>query len=147
MRGSRATSSDKLGEELSPRSRRIRDHEQTLNGGKREDRVERDIEIEREGERKRRRQSASARDPLDTRATHRSTVPQPLPSTRILPPSPVLLPPPSSSPLPSPPLPLDRPPHPLLTLLLREPLMLCPSIRRRLHPLSPLHPPQSPFLD
>lgn len=95
------------------------------------------IYINRKGEKERRRQSASARDPLDTRATHRSTVPQPLPSTHHPPRSCchyILFPLPSP---PLPPLPPDRSPHPLLMLLLREPLMLCPSIRRRLHPLTP----------
>lgn len=130
--------SDKLGEELSPRSRRIRDPRtgERNDGGRERDERQRERKRKRERERQRPRkrgcQGASARDPLDTRTTHRSTVPQPPSLSR-----PAnrrgfrcryflsvrhLLPPP-------PPLPRSRSSSSLPALHLRKPHALCPSIR------------------
>lgn len=93
---------------------------------------ENERERERQRPRKRGCQGASARDPLDTRTTHRSTVPQPPSLSR-----PAnrrgfrcryflsvrhLLPPP-------PPLPRSRSSSSLPALHLRKPHALCPSIR------------------
>jgi len=153
--GSSESSSDKLGEELSPRIRRIRGPDETAEPrrtregkteGKREREGERGSEggrrIGRERETEKERMSGRKRSRpaghADDTSIHGSTpLPAPppaglLPLFPLHPPSPSLPP----TPVPRPPV-RSSPSSSLPALHLRKPHALCPSIRRRLHLPSP----------
>lgn len=154
------SSSDNLGEELSPRSRRIRNpneqakrrrtREGKTDGERQTDREDRMRERETEKERMSGRKRSRPAGHADDTSIHGSTTSNPF----LAPPPPSLLPllplrpPPPSPPLTLLPRPSARSPPSvsLPALHLRKPHALCPSIRHRLH-LPPPYPPPSPFLD